>query len=467
MPRLTAQRRILVLALLGSMVAAAARADTTDSSWRQYATPEDAGFDSAKLGEVRTLAEQRQSAAVFVVYRGHVLLAWGDIERPFKCHSVRKSLLSALYGPYVADGTIDLNKTLAEIGIDDEPPLTDEEKKARVVDLISARSGIYHPAAYEPRDMRAERPDRGSHEPGSYFFYNNWDFNTAGVIFEKFTGRGIFEAFKEKIAEPIEMEDFTLDHTFYQCEPCSSKHPAYLFRLSARDLARVGQLFLQDGEWNGRQVVPASWVKESTTMRSNGRDGYGYMWWVYPKGMPGDMAPELSQYDHKFAASGTGSQYMMVIPGAELVFVNRGDTDAVQDGPRVPGIRMVEMILSAKTGPPKDDPKLGPVKSIPFANAVPPPPKHTEVKVDRKVFDGYLGVYESPPQFYVTMHKHGDRLFALARGEGEVELFPFSTTSFFSKAVNLQITFEKDADGKVTHANAMFFRQPMRLEKTE
>ena len=69
-------------------------------------------------------------------------------------------------------------------------------------------------------------------------------------------------------------------------------HPAYAMLLSARDLARFGLLYLNDGEWAGKQVVPSSWVEESTKRWSDASYGlgYGYMWWQLPSvlGLGGD-----------------------------------------------------------------------------------------------------------------------------------------------------------------------------------
>ena len=152
--------------LSGLSLTLGAQADV-GKAWMQYATPEDAGYSSLQLRRARTRAEAIGSAAVMVVDNAHVIVAWGDVERPFKCHSVRKSFLSALYGFYVDDGTIDRETTIAELGLDDIDPLTDTEKRARIVDLLRARSGIYHRAAKETKGTDAERPARGSHAPST------------------------------------------------------------------------------------------------------------------------------------------------------------------------------------------------------------------------------------------------------------------------------------------------------------
>src|SRR5262249_2165316 len=149
-----------------------------------------------------------------------------------------------------AGGAIELDSTLADLAIDDVPPLTAQEKEATVRDLLQSRSGVYHAAAKEPADMNAERPARGCARHGEGWWYNNWDFNTLGVIFEQRTRTTIGNAFATRLAEPLGMEDFRVADVAYELEPSSSIHPAYAFRVSALDLARFGQLWLQRGAWN-------------------------------------------------------------------------------------------------------------------------------------------------------------------------------------------------------------------------
>jgi CubicO group peptidase (beta-lactamase class C family) len=225
--------------------------------WMRYADVAEAGFSPDALARARTFWEHRDSSAFLVVSGGAVVAAWGDVDRRFPCHSIRKSLLSALYGVFRVD--IDLERTLADLAIDDKPPLTDLEKRARIVDLIASRSGVYHEAAAEPDNMSRNRPARGSHEPGSFWWYNNWDFNAAGTVFRNLTCRDIFQAFEDTIAEPIGMQDYRVSDGFYHTEADKSVHPAYMFRMSTRDLARFGLLYARGGRWQDRQIVPASW----------------------------------------------------------------------------------------------------------------------------------------------------------------------------------------------------------------
>jgi len=186
------------------------------SGWMRFSNVEDAGFDPAKLEAARSTWEGIPSSAFLVIADGAVVASWGDVERRFMCHSVRKSFLSALYGIYWDRGEIELNKTLADLGIDDEPlPLLAAEKRARILDLLKARSGVFHPAAYAGRTD--SRP-RGSEGPGRYFAYNNWDFNTSAAILMQETGADVFEAFDEFFAGPVGMEDWRVSDGYYHYE---------------------------------------------------------------------------------------------------------------------------------------------------------------------------------------------------------------------------------------------------------
>ncbi|MFK4260049.1 serine hydrolase domain-containing protein, partial [Agrobacterium tumefaciens] len=179
----------------------------------------------------------------------------------------------------------------------------------------------------ETADIKRKRPARGSHPPGSFWFYNNWDFNALGTIYRQQTGEDIFASFEKRIARPIGMEDFSLKDGSYALEKLS-RHPAYPIRLSARDAARFGQLFLNDGKWGTKQIIPASWIRESTTAYSWAkriRQGYGYMWWTLPEDTWGP---------HAYYASGYGGQIIAIVPSKRLVVVQTVDLNQNPTGVR-------------------------------------------------------------------------------------------------------------------------------------
>ncbi len=306
--------------------------------------PSSAGWSVEQLKAALDYAATLEPTAVMVVQNGEVIASWGEVTRKVNVASVRKSLLSALYGIGVSEGRIDLDSTLADLGIDDKQPvLTGAEKQATVRDLLMARSGIYHAAAYETADIRQKRPERESHRPGTFWFYNNWDFNALGTIYRQQTGEDIFRSFAHRIAEPIGMEDFTARDGRYVAER-QSEHSAYPFRLSARDAARFGQLYLDGGRWSGRQVVPASWGRESTTAYSatdRGSMGYGYLWWTLNPGVFGPGAA---------LASGYGGQAIAIVPSKHLVVVQT--VDLAQNAKGVRTSHFVKLLQQLATAAP-------------------------------------------------------------------------------------------------------------------
>lgn len=291
------------------------------STWRRVAHPATSGWNIAKLEEAHRIWETNDgTAAVMVVHRGAVVAAWGPTTRPMAVRSIRKSLLSALVGIHVGSGELALDDTLAKLGIDDDTALTAEERRARLADLLTSRSGVYLPAAKETDANRKRRPERGSHAPGSFFYYNNWDFNALGSILNRAIGGDLLRDFRTRIALPIGMEDFHLADQSYAHESVSA-HPAYWFKLSARDLARFGLLYLAHGKWGDTQVVPAEWVAASTRShvdQAKGGADYGQLWWVMPRRAD---RPAGGGY---FYADGAG--FLWVVPERELVVVHLTET---------------------------------------------------------------------------------------------------------------------------------------------
>jgi CubicO group peptidase (beta-lactamase class C family) len=300
--------------------------------WQKAASPEVMGWDSAKLKKLRAFSRRFGTGAFMIVQDGVVVDAWGSYKANLNCHSIRKSLMSALIGLYVKSGQIKLSSTMAELGINDNAGLTKEESQATVEMLLKARSGIYLPALGESLDMKLKRPKRGEFEPGKHWYYNNWDFNALGTIFRQETGQDIFAAFKSRIADPLGMQDFDPkmceSHKVHPRRPgFHSQHAYYLTRMSARDLARVGLLYMRGGKWNGKQIIPADWVAASLTPHSKVRPGtaYGYMWWL---GNTRWLAPGTQELDEPyFMASGFRGQRLVILPQRKLVLVHRVDSD--------------------------------------------------------------------------------------------------------------------------------------------
>ena len=298
-----------------------------DEHWTRWVEPEQAGFSSQGLEAVEERLQELPSDAMMVISGGRVAYEYGDLREVSYLASVRKSILAILYGPHVEEGSVDLDRTLEEVGIDDVQGLTDAERQARTRDVIASRSGVYHPAS-NPGDNLADAPERGSQEPGEYYLYSNWDFNAAGTIFEEETGRDIFDALEEDLAEPLGFRDFHREEHEKGGDLEQSVHPSYHMHLSTRDMARVGYLMLREGQWEGKSIVSADWVEEMTSpitpveemnpaSRREDPHGYGYMWWVW------DGKHAEGPYEGAYTGVGAWGQYITVLPELDVVVAHK------------------------------------------------------------------------------------------------------------------------------------------------
>ena len=290
-----------------------------EKEWR-LVDSEQYNISKTALDSIGSYFDEIDGDALIILYRGNLIASFGDIDEKIECRSIRKSFLSACYGIY--KDSIDLDLTLSEIGIDDKENLTEIENKATIRNLLSTSSGIFHPAAYEPYGTADNKPPRGAYKPGEKFFYNNWDFNALGTIFNKITNNDLFEVFYNRIATEIGMQDFSLDDCEYYYDN-NSDHPAYLFEMSARDCARFGLLYLANGKWKNEQLIRESWIEESTKLHFDFKNtnGYGYMWWL--------TTDDYNDNEWAYFARGNAGQFIYVNPYRDLVIVFRADPGTI------------------------------------------------------------------------------------------------------------------------------------------
>jgi CubicO group peptidase (beta-lactamase class C family) len=297
------------------------------ASWNRISRVDSAGWSAVGLDDVRARLATMPSTGFMAVAGGRVLMEYGDTEVLSYLASVRKSILSMLYGIYIDRGATRLDRTLADLGIDDHQGLTDLEKQATIHDLLAARSGIYHPASNSGDDT-AHAPERGTQEPGTYYLYNNWDFNALGTIFEQETGQNIYDALGAELATPLGMENWDRSAQRKTGDLSVSMHPAYHMHLSTRDMARIGYLMLRQGRWDGAEIIPAEWVALSTSAitpraemnpahRRDGPFGYGYLWWVF------DDPDQDAAYDGAYVGLGAIGQHILVVPALDLVIAHK------------------------------------------------------------------------------------------------------------------------------------------------
>ncbi len=151
-------------------------------------------------------------------------------------------------------------------------------------------------------------------EPGAVFVYNSGATELLAYILKKATGKNPDDYAREHLFGPLGIRDFEWKHT-----PLDLPDTEGGLYLAPRDLARLGLLFLHGGVWDGRQIVPAGWVEQSTRWSIDTHwhsPGYGFQWWA--------LAGHAGAAPEAFAAIGYGGQYLIVVPQLDLIAVFTG-----------------------------------------------------------------------------------------------------------------------------------------------
>lgn len=285
------------------------------------------GWSEPKLKEYKQfLIDSTPITGLVIVHKGQIVFDYGDIIENSYIASCRKSVLAMLYGKYVEDKTINLDISLEKLGIDDISKLSALEKSATIKNLISARSGVYLIGS-NPGDSREFAPERNSKIPGSYWLYNNWDFNLAGHLFELQTGKNIYDEIENQFAIPLKMQDWDKSLQKKTGDLTISKFPAYHMWFSTRDMARLGLLMLNNGKWNDEQLIPKNWVSEMTSQITSSTEvkkndssagklevdfGYGYMWWLWDN-------TNDKRLNNVYSALGAYGQSITIYPEMDVV----------------------------------------------------------------------------------------------------------------------------------------------------
>lgn len=416
----------LALVALAALLPGLSPGQEEQSSWSQFADPAEAGWSPEKLEGLRARAAAQGSGAVLVVQGGNVVAAWGAVDFPFRLASLRKSVYSLVCGIYEQRGAFRLDATLAELEIDDLQALSAREKEARVVDLMAARSGVYHPAAYETDDNAAARPARGSAAPDSAWYYNNWDFNCVPVVFERLCGLPFAQALQQDLLGPLGCQDFDVERDAFEfLEPGKSRHPALLLRMSARDLARLGELVRREGRLGDAALLSSSWIEFSTSpitvfgpghVRGEG-NGYGLMWWILPA-----RPDAAAAWDRplRIMGSGRGGQLLVIVPELELTFVHLADTEGTPGLSDEQTVGLLGSLMEAREAEPEPEPTLVPLASLPLGT--PPRPRRTFQSVPADEIAAVVGAWrEEQGAGKLELFEHAGRLFARRRGTRVLE----------------------------------------------
>ncbi len=146
-------------------------------------------------------------------------------------------------------------------------------------------------------------------EPGKVYEYNSGATMLLSYLISKTTGHPADDYAKEHLFTPLGIDAF-----YWKRTPKGLADAEGGLYLRPRDLAKIGYLYLHDGVWEGKRIVPSGWVNESTRGHvSTGKYRYGYQWWSFSKGSP-----------VSFAAWGYGGQFLFVVPELDLIAVFTG-----------------------------------------------------------------------------------------------------------------------------------------------
>jgi CubicO group peptidase (beta-lactamase class C family) len=315
-------------------------------SWTT-ATPEEQGMDSGLLNEMMDKIDQHNVLidSILIVRNGHLVFeeylnSVYDNESRHIIHSCTKSYTSALVGIALAEGyiesvdsrLIDLlpNRTIANL---------DERKQAITLEhLLTMTSGLEWDEWTEPYQSSLNSlnqvwsaPDSVQHvldlpmeyDPGEVWVYNSGGSHLLGAIVAEATGTSLFAYAIDKLFTPLGISSSNI---FWPWDSHGRSWGHGGVEMVPRDMAKFGYLYLNNGTWDGEQIVPEEWVQLSsaTQFTFNDFSGYGYQWWTYP-----------TEIVDIYSAEGYQGQYIIVIPSLDMVVVFTSTVAAYETYPQL------------------------------------------------------------------------------------------------------------------------------------
>ncbi len=305
--------RLLSLALLSlrlAVPAAAARA-------LPRSTPEAQGVSSAGILAFVEAADRMVDSlhSVMVLRHGQVVAeGWWtpyDASTRHELYSLSKSFTSTAVGMAVAEGRLSIDDPVLKFFPEDAPGSPGANLRSmRVRDLLRMATGHQDepPTAADKISARSFLAQPVPHKPGSHFKYNTAATFMQSAIVQKVTGQTVRDYLQPRLFAPLGIEDPVWNTSF---EGISLG--GYGLSVRTEDIARFGQLYLQKGRWEGRQLVPAAWVEQATALqvangsnpRSDWDQGYGYQFWRSRNGA--------------YRGDGAFGQYCIVMPEQDAV----------------------------------------------------------------------------------------------------------------------------------------------------
>ena len=279
-------------------------------------TPEAQGVSSDAVREfIEALDKIDTPHGVMVLRRGRVIAEayWKPeaADKPHVLWSLSKSFTSTAVGFAVAEGKLSVEDPVLKFFPDEAPPEPSENLRAMTVrDLLTMSGGhdVEVRGAGGPPTVKQFLAHPVPHKPGTHFLYNTAGSHMLSAIVTKVTGKTVLEYLKPRLFEPLGIESPRWD-----AHPEGATLGGYGLYLRTEDIARFGQLYLQKGKWDGRQLIPAQWVGQATGKQvSNDRkgtadwtQGYGYQFWMCRH--------------NAYRGDGKDGQFCVVIPEKDVV----------------------------------------------------------------------------------------------------------------------------------------------------
>jgi len=293
--------------------------------------PESQGVPSdAILRFVQRIEKEVDSVHSFVLLRnGHVVASgwWHPYSFEFKqeIYSITKSITSTAIGIAVSEGIIRIDDLVSSF-FDTEQinfKYLRKNKKLRILHLLTMSSG-HHVDALWPIQEGVDWTKKIlntdiTHDPGTHFLYNEGASYLLSVILTRVTGYKLIDYLRPRLFEKLGINNLSWEES-----PENINIGGWGLRITTEDIAKFGQLYLQNGMWNKQQVISPQWVSAARshqistgdTPKDNWEWGYGYQFWTLK--------------DNAYAACGAFGQYCIVIPNENLVLATTAGTNSSQ-----------------------------------------------------------------------------------------------------------------------------------------
>ncbi len=294
-------------------------------------TPEAQGISSQAVRNFVEAADKINTLHSFMLLRHGQVIAEGwwkpeSAEKPHVLHSLSKSFTSTAVGLAIAEGKLKLDDHVLQFFPNDAPSDPSDNLKALTVrDLLTMTGG--HDT--EPK-AQAGGPTVKTflahpfvHQPGTHFQYNTMGTYTLSAIVSKVTGQTVRDYLKPRLFDPLGIE-----HPRWDTSAEGFSLGGYGLYLHTEDIAKFGQLYLQKGKWNGRQLIPEKWVEKATTMQTpNDQESHAKMG---PDWQQGYCFQFWRCTHNAYRGDGAAGQLCVIMPDQDAVVAVTADTGSMQ-----------------------------------------------------------------------------------------------------------------------------------------